>query len=841
MVLLCGCSDDTQIMKDPPDPQTCVDGTLELGDPDGHPDPFGAKEASQARAGRLADATAIPPPAHGRQSIEGGDFVLVNEHIAVVIEDGGLSDGYARFGGEILAVDRVGDDGMPIGESTYVETLMGIGFSMPNPTSVTVLQDGDDGSDAIVRVVGNTEAIPFLAKSLGPLFGSPGDFQVAYDYVLAPGAEHVTIRVSVVNESEEQIDFGAIKAASDELFGFFQGSHNQLVTEEIGFGAEGQVAFAGYVGKGTSFAWRSPDGLMDFGLEQSGFFLFQGPGWLADGCAITSSDRVEVIAGGRGYDSLREAIRRSDDAEPWRAISGTLTDDAGAPIADAFVHVLDEDDVYLSRTRSDAQGQFEVHGPPGQMVFLHAQSRGYLHDPQPVAVSEDTASLAFAPHALLSVSAAWNAAPLPVRVQVIPDVDLPATPGSYGVIDERNNRLHQAFAVTGSEQLVVPPGNHRVVVSRGYEWELSDQPVTVAAGEDLPVDVVLERTVDSTGVMCADFHIHSFQSADSSDPVDYKVKGAVADGLDIPVSSEHEWVVDFGPVVEALGLEDWAFGMPSSELTTFEYGHFGVVPILPKPGELNNGAIDWIGKTPSETFAAVDALEEKPALIVNHPSGTGIGAYFRAMLLDDETGVAKSPDWSDNFDAVEVFNDSSFDENRDDSVRDWFSLLNRGLRVFAVGSSDSHSLRSSPAGYPRTCMFFGHDDPKQLSAFDVRDGVLSGDSVISGGLFMTVRGPSDAHPGATINAGSATFEITIQAPSWIEASELEVVVRGETDSTITLVNEGMMGGANLYTASVPLTLAAGDWVLFHARGVGDLAPLHPGRNPFAVSNPIFVR
>ena len=35
--------------------------------------------------------------------------------LAVTIEDKGLSDGYARFGGEILAVDRVGDDGKPMG------------------------------------------------------------------------------------------------------------------------------------------------------------------------------------------------------------------------------------------------------------------------------------------------------------------------------------------------------------------------------------------------------------------------------------------------------------------------------------------------------------------------------------------------------------------------------------------------------------------------------------------------------------------------------------------------------------------------------------------------------
>src|SRR5690606_34545259 len=98
--------------------------------------------------------------------------------------------------------------------------------------------------------------------------------------------------------------------------------------------------------------------------------------------------------------------------------------------------------------------------------------------------------------------------------------------------------------------LVVPAGEHRVVVSRGYEYEILDQTVTVTAGQTVDVTATLEQSVDTTGVMCADFHIHSAMSADSNDAVITKVKSAIADGLDIPVSSEHEWVIDFQPVIE---------------------------------------------------------------------------------------------------------------------------------------------------------------------------------------------------------------------------------------------------------------------------------------------------
>src|SRR5690606_37521611 len=104
---------------------------------------------------------------------------------------------------------------------------------------------------------------------------------------------------------------------------------------------------------------------------------------------------------------------------------------------------------------------------------------------------------------------------------------------------------------------------------------------------------------------------------------------------------------------------------------------------------------------------------------------------------------------------------------------DWFQFLAQGKRIVADGNSDSHHLRTSPAGYPRTCFYFGHDDPQALSDLLIRDAVLSGDSVVSGGLFMTVSGPGGAHPGASLPPGSATFSLVVQSPSWIgDATEI---------------------------------------------------------------------
>lgn len=823
--------------------------SFEAGDPNGHPDPFGAKAAGQARAGRLKSVEGLPQPAHGRQGIAPGDFVLANDKIAVFIEDKGLSDGYARFGGEIIALDAIGDDGKPRGLSRYMETLTGLSIEMVNPTSVSVLSDGSSGGEAVVRVVGKLEGIPFMQGPIAALFPRQYGLQAAYEFVLRPGEERLVMRVGVINPGASPLNFGVDEPEKDEIYGFFPYGFSQIVTPELGYAEpSGEVDWVGFDGGPWSFALRSLAGPLIYGISISGFSLYYGQGFEVGACSKVMQDRAEIIAGGPDYDGLREAIRRASGEAPFREVKGKVTGQGGAGVADAYVHVLDKGGAYISRARTAADGSFTVHAPPGQVVKLVPRKRGYpAHPGLDLAADAQPGDIPIGLVGALHVLAtdATSGVALPVRVQVLPEAPQPETPESFGSPDEANGRLYQEFAVTGEATLLVPPGKHRVVVTRGYEWELLDTEVTVAAGETAEIPAALERSVDSTGYMCADFHIHAAFSADSDDPVEYKVRGAVADGLDIPVSSEHEWVADFQPIIEELGLSSWAFGVPSEELTTFTWGHFGVVPVTPDHHKVNAGAVDWIGKDPAEVFAAVHALPDDPVLIVNHPSGSGFGGYFSAAQLDRETGKGTDGFWSGDFDAVEVFNDSDFEANRKKSVADWFALLNHGMTLWAVGSSDSHHLRTSPVGYPRTCLWFGHDDPTKLTKEAVRDAVVSGASTISGGLFMTISGPNGERPGSTLKAGAGgevTFMVKVQAPSFIQADTLEVIVNGKTITTEPLLPLGSgTGKAFMNQVTVKIDPAvARSWVVFHAKGESPLDPLHPGRRPFAASNPYFI-
>lgn len=82
----------------------------------------------------------------------------------------------------------------------------------------------------------------------------------------------------------------------------------------------------------------------------------------------------------------------------------------------------------------------------------------------------------------------------------------------------------------------------------------------------------------------------------------------------------------------------------------------------------------------------------------------------------------------------------------------------------------------------------------------------------------------------------------MQAPSWVDATDLEVIVNGESQTTEPLAPLGT-GTGKMFVNQVNVTLDTSreSFVIVHAKGVKDLAPLHPGRKPFAVSNPIFFK
>lgn len=850
LVLPCGCDSppatdagaDADTPCTPPPP-------FEQGDPDGHPEPLAGTEG-EARAGRLREAD-LPEDRTGLATWSAGDFVLTNGRIALLIEDAGDSHLYDPFGGRPVGIARV-EGGRLVDAGDFNEILFGFGGSLVETESVTVLNDGSDGQPAVIRATGPLGPLEFAGELLAALVSTNADGrQAALDYELAHGSDGVEVYLSLLSDDARNV------RASMLLTGFFQRYRMPLWYEGGGFATPpSAVPLVAFVDDaGASYAWIAGEG-RDISplVEQSGVLVTSSGAATGAACSVTRFHLGTMLIGGPGLPGLQRALAQRR-GETLRTVTGTVRESDGTPATGVRIHVRRADGSHFARLTPAEDGTFQIDVPDEAVSFFAFREGTSLAGPVEVGAAESSVEITMPAFATIVVNATEAGdppgTPVPARVQIIPQGGAPAVPGDLGEHSPGRGRAHVAFTTTGSVELRVDPGTHEVIVSRGYEYEIVRRTVEVAAGATETVNAELARSVDTTGVMCADYHVHTHRSPDSPDSPQLKLMGLIADGLEIAVRSDHEWVNDFQPVIEAMGLEQYAFGISGEELTTFAWGHFGVFPLNADPSRPNQGAVPWVGRLPPAVFAEARAQPEPPAFIINHPrSGGALGGYFNAAGFDATTGTVRNPEyWDEEFTLVEVFNDGSFDEFRDDVVADWFSLLNSGRRVFAVGSSDSHGIYGSPVGYPRTCLALGTDDPTALTPTMVRDVTAAGHSVVSGGIFMTVVGPNGAGPGDEVTGvgDTASFEVTVQAPCWVRATQLEVIVDGATVETIPIpeppagaCDPVRLDATGAMGISVPVA-ASGSWVVFHASGDMDLSPVHPGRMPFAVSNPVFLR
>jgi hypothetical protein len=806
------------------------------GSPDGHADPFGAKAAGQARAGRVRDASQIVHHPNARYRPRVDDFVMANDRIAVYIEKDGRKNGWTTLGGDVVVIDAVGDDGRPKGVGLYGDTAIAFARQTPKGT-VTVLNDGSDGKAAVVRLSGVLTNVPFF-DTFRALAQEEYDFPAAYDYVLEPGSDKLLIRVSLVNPGLEEVPIG-----KKQFFGFFQQNIGKIFTAETGFAqAKGTFPWIAFDNESFGFAIRSLTGGLKSDFEVQGFQLFVSSGASIAGCEKKTFDYVEIVGGGPNIDGLLQAKRRAFGEPEGRELRGVVKEENGTVLSGAWVHAQSSDGKYLTRVMSGANGAFVMHVPAGAVTLTPTLQGWAIPAATPVADGANDVEVKLPQRATIDVTVkdATSSEALPARVQVIPSTPLAKAPDAFGIREEQTG-LWQYFSMDGRAVLPVPAGTHRVIVSRGYEYELHDETVTATTGATTAVTASLAHSVDSTGVMCGDFHIHTSYSLDSFDDFEEKVKGAIADGLELPVSSEHQFIADFKPVIDKLGMQKWANSIVSAELTTFTWGHFGVIPAHLDTNLPNNGATDWIGRTPPDVFKEVVEAPEKPVLVVNHPRSSLFQGYFNVADFDRGRAQGTVAElWSEAFHALEVANGASFAESRDGSVADWFALLDVDKTFFALGNSDSHDMRGSFVGYPRNCLRFGHDDPKLITADAVRDSLKAGANIVSGGITLAVEGPGGVGPGGKATAGS--YKVVVQSPSWVIPATVEVIVDGQSVETRPVGTSTAAGPGKRYELTFdvqPTTSKSRHWVLFHAAGTGDLAPVHPGRNPFAFSNPIF--
>lgn len=848
-IALVGCGEPQGADDAGRDAPTCAaPDPFASGSVDGHTAPLSAGPG-EVRAGRVR-AGDLPPDPTGLATWAEGDYVLASDRFALVISQPGRYEVYDPYGGRVRGVARV-DAGALVEPADFNVAILGVGRFVVASESVTVLADGSDGGAAIVRAAGPLAGIEALGDLLDALF--PGELTglpAALDYVLEPGADTIEVRLSLRTASgTARVPFATAA--------FFQSFRMPLWSEESGFvapsGAQRFVVFED--ADATSYAWVAPrdaagaPGTVSPLLAMGGFDFFTTAASSVPPCTERAITLGRFAIGeGPGLNGVQRVLAR-ELGTTTRRVQGTLTSDDPGAIAGARVHVVGSEDRHLSRALVGADGAFDLVVPDEATGVLVWREGAPLEGPFAIPASGPMA-ITLAPLATvrIDVQDASTATPIPARIQLFPAAGAPPeAPPALGErsLERGRSRLELAGA-SGHVELRVAPGTYRLVVSRGWEMERHDRMLALAAGDTIDVRADLARAFDTPGVLCADYHIHTHRSVDSADTSAAKVAALVADGLEIAIRSEHEWVSEFQPVIDALGLADFAVGLAGEELTTFAYGHFGVFPLEVDPAAPSGGAIVWYDRLAPEVFNEVRARPEAPLLIINHPRAGGVRqGYFREAGYDPTTGSVARPElWDEEFDVVEVINAGDFEDNRDGTVQDWFSLLRSGRRVMMVGSSDSHRITGDPVGYPRTCLAIGEDDPRAVTAERVRDVTRAGASFVTGGIYLELAGPSGIGPGETATGvgARASIDVVVRAASFVDVDRLEVFVDGAVSETIPIAeaDRDPSDPTIRLRATLEVDVApGGSFVVLHASGTDEPDIVYGGR-PFAVSNPLFL-
>jgi hypothetical protein len=581
-------------------------------------------------------------------------------------------------------------------------------------------------------------------------------------------------------------------------------------------------------------------------------------------------------------------------------LSGTVTDAGGAPVERARVIVSEEGNP-LTVAFSDASGNFAMDISSGTdakdqlfgsgVYAVEVYKEGYVLDGGPRAgkctggqldagaKTFTGVSCKLGQSGKLAVSASEGGQAIPARVTIVgfdpspthahgepakfgkyADINLEERP--YGIVGLYHLDPDGALNPPGNPRLIggnelrLEPGEYEIYVTRGPEYSVYRQRVTMAAGGTVSVHADLKKVLDTPGFVCADLHLHGIKSADSVYGLEARVRAALAEGMDIILSTDHDYVTDYGPAIRSLGVESWITSLAGDEITPLSFGHMLAFPLIPDPASPTGGAYDYTWKPSDEPFnpdhdqvqtigEIIQGVDEKyegtqvfqmahildkatgnfaiSGLVTStaFPDAEPLSTYadpvnFRLPANTNEAGGFQGPFplgtsgmFSPDFTSMELTIGAyvdTLDHLMQTSLPTYFNMLNLGLLKTATASSDSHTQVREPVGTPRNYL---------ASSVDPRDGIgdayqaIDGEEiavstnahrvVVSNGIFVKAALKSAANPsGVTVGgmisgSGDVTLELEITSNDYFDWDRVEIYANTEP----TPANEDMTGLTDL--------------------------------------------
>ncbi len=759
---------------------------------------------ARAKVIECADELAPGRLAAGRA----GDFLLENERIRVILRGPGA--GYYLHGGSgggIIDAVRRTETGWS--EDLVKEILPAVDLTVGAFDELVITKSGKDGFAEIV-VRGPASQLELIAAA-----GSREVPDVIFErrYRLYPGSTELEMESKVFTSDGENVE------TSHDLYDamFLGGRAPSFVPGRGAVDGQASGQFVATSGTTTSYGLVYGENLTM--IDLAGIRLVQGASVDSTGTThyfLVGDGSIESITK-QGW-AHRGTATLSYDVSATPGVEILVTDDGDKPITIARPNG-NTATITLPAVGSFSMQAIAAGAAPGPVVPI---SNGAIAERGPSGTLE------------ITVRDDATSTPLPARI----------------LVEQGNDRRILWADATGNLSVPVVPGAHRVTVSRGLEYDLFvASSVQVDDGATVPIDARLERVVDTAGWISLDTHLHSEMSTDSTLPVDDRIRAVAAEGVEVPVSTDHDMITDYAPVIREIGLDDWLGTLIGAEVSSLIWGHINGFPFIPKPDRTGNGAPSWLGRSPAQVFQAMHDTGNNAIVQINHPRD-GSSSLFDAIDLDPSTGIAHAnpvtlglpsdTDLSDisGADAIEVANSSSAGDF-EMVFDDWMKLVKLGSRTCATGSSDSHGA-SRYAGEARTYVYVGpgNDNPATVDPDAIVAAIRARHVVVSTSSFVTASIGS-AMPGDTAQvSGTFDLHIKVQAAPWRPLSRIRIYQGGQELQSIMLDPQDT--SAVRYDGTVTLTAPAADtFYVVRVDNAGSGAPVNDNSMP-SFTNPIFV-
>jgi len=427
----------------------------------------------------------------------------------------------------------------------------------------------------------------------------------------------------------------------------------------------------------------------------------------------------------------------------------------------------------------------------------------------------------------------------------------PHDPVKSGLAWERFK--NSVFPALADLEVELPVGRYLVTASRGPEHTLDQKVVEVFADRPTDLRFLVERVVDTEGLIAVDAHMHTLKS-DGSVTEEERVISLIAEGIEVAVATDHFFANNYAPAVEAAGLDDWLKVMIGSEISIrnsldYEYTlDFSLFPL--GPDESGWSAVETLTDEVAPVFEATRKRYPDALIQINHPRGSSWD-YLNSYQLDpDSAATARQGFWT-GFDLLEVLNGPSLgSRNNSKTVNDWLNLLARGFFFPATASSDSHRIDTDEPGYSRTYAYVKDRDLKNLDIAAVVDSLKRGRSFVTNGPIVELT-VNDTHmPGDTLSAveGEVEIHIDVRAAPWISVDQVRVFVNRQIAHVLPI--EAAPGSVQRLQRNLRLELVEDAFIVVEVTGKGSLYPVVQVRSwsglqtdavaPYALTNPVFV-